>query len=61
MNKIVKIEFYNLIKNCVNMGTQYCEDSHCEVEPYCKLSGIERKVCDPDICPLICKESEVEE
>lgn len=61
MNKIVQIEFNNLCNNCKHMGIQYCEDSHCEVESFCKLSGIERKLCESEICPLIYKESEVEE
>ena len=50
---IVSIKFIDLLKNCSHMGIQYCEDSHCEVESFCKLSGGERKLCSPDICPLI--------
>lgn len=61
MGKIVKIDFNDLCYNCVHVGVQYCKDSHCEVEPFCKLSGIERKLCDSENCPLIYKESEVEE
>lgn len=53
MNEIVAIKFVDLCKNCVHMGLQYCEDSHCEVESFCKVSGLERKLCDSEICPLI--------
>lgn len=61
MSKIVQIDFTDLCINCVNMGVRYCEDSHCEVESFCKLSGIERKLCDSETCPLIYRGSEVSE
>lgn len=55
MSKIVKIDFNDLCDICKYTGVQYCKDSHYEVESFCKLSGIERKLCEPDICPLIIK------
>lgn len=58
---IVPVKFIDLINNCVNMGLKYPEDYHSEMESFCKLSGIERKLCSPDICPLIYKGSEVSE
>lgn len=61
MNELVQIKFKNLCINCKHMGIRYCEDSHCEVESFCKFPGIEYKLCDSEICPLIYKESEVEE
>ena len=57
MSNIVQIEFNNLCGNCKHMGVQYCKDSHCEVEPFCKLSGIERKLCVSENCPLTYREA----
>lgn len=61
MSNIVQIEFNILRANCVCRGIRYCKDSHCEVEPFCKLSGIERKLCESEICPLIYQGKEAEE
>lgn len=52
---IVPVKFNDLINNCSHMGLKYCEDSHTELESFCKVSGEERKLCSPDICPLIYK------
>lgn len=53
IDTIVPVKFIDLCNNCSHMGVQYCKDSHCEVESFCKLSGEKRKLCSPDICPLV--------
>lgn len=58
---IVPVKFIDLCNNCSHMGVQYCKDSHCEVESFCILAGEKRKLCSPDICPLIYRRSEVKE
>lgn len=58
-NTIVPVIFANLCNNCSHMGVRYCEDSHCEIESFCKLSKEKSTLCSPDICPLIYKGSEV--
>lgn len=59
VDKIVPVKFIDLCNNCEHMGIRYCEDSHCEIESFCKKSGLERKLCIPDNCPLIYKIKEV--